>query len=440
MPLLTMTSITREALRVKHNNGVFLRGVNKEYSDQFARSGAKIGSTINIRLPNQYYVRLGPQLSAQGTNEQTVPLTLTTQYGVDVNFTMVEMELSLDDFGKRILTPAMARMSSREDQDLCKQAAYTLWNTVGFAGTSPGPASAGVGLYDSTAPQVFLNADVLLANAACPDFAKYIMLSPAANASSIASLTGLLNPQTEIGEQYRKGLISDALGFEFARDQNISYIQTGGHGGNPVVSGSGQQYVAGSPSQLVTSGWTANALILYPGEVFTIAGVYNVNPETQESTGQLQQFVVGGYSVIANPGNPPNPPTFSAPAIYADSNGFATIPIMPQIIPAGVGVANGTVDSSPLGNAAITLAFPANHKYECNIAYQRDAFTMGTCDLDLPGGVDLAARENYEGLAMRVIRAYDIRGDQMPCRVDMLAGYATLRGEFGVKIMGALRG
>ena len=439
MPLLTMTSITREALRVKHNNVVFLRGVNKEYSDQFARQGAKIGSTINVRLPNQYYVRLGPQLSAQGTNEQTVPLTLTTQYGVDVNFTMVELELSMDDFGRRILTPAMARMSSREDQDLCKLAAYSTWNCVGYPGVSPGDTGGGTGLQDATAPRIFLNADVLLANAACPDFAKYIMLSPNANASSVDSLKGLYNPQEEIGEQYRKGLIADALGFEFARDQNISYIQTGAHGGTPVISGSGQQYQVGSVSSIYTSGWPASTLILYPGETFTIAIVYNVNPETQESTGILQQFVVGGYSVIANPGNPPNPPTFQVTPVYSDQNGFATIPINPPIIPAGLGVANGTVDSCPLNNATITPYFPANKKYECSIAYQKDAFTMGTCDLDLPNGVHMAARENYDGLAMRVIQAYDIRGDQMPCRLDMLAGYATLRGEFAVKIIGAAR-
>ena len=439
MPLITMTSVTREALRVKHNNVVFLRGVNKEYSDQFARSGGKIGSTINIRLPNQYFVRLGPQLSVQGTNEQTVPLTLTTQYGVDVNFTMVEMELSLDDFGKRILTPAMARMSSREDLDLCKLAAYSTWNSVGLPGTSPGVASAGVGLQATAAPLIFLNADMLLANAACPDFSKYIMISPQANATAISALQAFFNPQPEISENYRKGIIADAWGFEIAREQNISYITTGAHGGTPVTTVAGQQFSPGSPSQLLTTGWPASTLVLMPGEIFTIAGVNNVNPETQESTGVLQQFVVGGYSVIANPGNPPSPPTFLTTPVYSDASGNATIPISPPIIPAGVGVANGTVDSAPLGNAALTLYCGASTRYECNIAYQKDAFTMGTCDLDLPGGVDMAARENYEGLAMRIVRQYDIRGDQMPCRMDMLAGYAAPRAEFAVKIFGQAR-
>jgi hypothetical protein len=374
-------------------------------------------------------------------------LTLTTQYGVDVNFTMVEMELSLDDFGKRILTPAMARMSSREDQDLCKLAAYSVWNTVGYPGTSPGDGPNGTGLQSSAAPRIFLNADVLLANNACPDFAKYIMLSPNANASSADSLKGLYNPQEEIGEQYRKGLIVDSLGFEFARDQNISYIQTGTHAGSAsaVIASAGQQFTQGAVSQIFTSGWTPNSLILYPGETFTIGtaqsglGVFNVNPETQESTGNLQQFVVGGYSVIANPGNPPGPPTFQVTPVYSDQNGNATIPISPMIIPAGQGVPNGTVDIAPPNNASINLYFPANGRYECSIAFQRDAFTMGTCDLDLPNGVHFAARENYDGLAMRIIQAYDIRGDQMPCRLDMLSGDAALRPEFAVKIVGAAR-
>ena len=115
--ILTPTMVTREALRVLHQKLNFIRSINRQYDDQFAVTGAKIGTQLKIRLPNQYVVRTGPVLQTNDTQEQSVTLTLGTQKGVDLNFTSVDLTMSLDDFSKRILDPAMSVLAANIEAD-----------------------------------------------------------------------------------------------------------------------------------------------------------------------------------------------------------------------------------------------------------------------------------------------------------------------------------
>lgn len=412
--LLTVTMITREALRILHNNLVFLKGANRQYSSEFARAGAKIGSSINIRKPNQYFVRTGAPIQVNNTQETYTSLTLTTQYGVDVQFSSVELTLSLDDFSKRILEPALAKLASRIDYDGLALA-LDVYNQVGLPGYTPG-TTGGSGLTNSACPQVFLNAGRMLTTFATPPANRRICFDPAANAGSVAGLSGLYNAQETIAEQYRKGSMGHALGFDFFEDQNIRQLTNGTHG----TSGSWQVGASGQTgSTIACTGATATvATILTKGEIVTLAGCYSVNPENQQTTGILQQFVCTADIVTAGDG------TFD-------------LLISPEIIVAGDGVANGTVTASPTGSGAVTpLSGTAATAYPVNIAYVPDCFTLGTADLEMPQGVDFSARENYDGVSMRIVRAYDINSDQFPCRIDILAGWKTLRPENACRICG----
>ena len=231
--LLTPTQVLREALRVLHNNLVFVKNVNKQYSSEFATSGAKVGSTINVRLPNRYYVAKTTALQAQNTNEATVPVSLTTNYQVGLNFTQAELTLSLDDFSKRVLNPAMARLASQIDQDGLGEAA-NVYNQVGTPGTTPGTRAGTFtnDLLNYNAPQVYLNAGMMMDNMATPrDEQRRCVVNPAAMAKSVSGLRGLFQDAAEIAKQYKKGVIGSALGFEFAMDQNVNLLMTGTHGG-----------------------------------------------------------------------------------------------------------------------------------------------------------------------------------------------------------------
>ncbi len=416
--LLTPTQVLREALRVLHNNLVFVKNVNKQYSKEFAIPGAKIGATVNVRLPNKYYITKGTTLNMQGTTESTVPVQLTTNYQVGLNFTQQDLTLSLDDFSKRILVPAMARLSSQIDQDGLALAA-NVFNQVGTPGTTPGtPLGSATGLLQYNAPQVFLNTGMMMDYQAAPrDENRRCVLNPGAMAQSVGALSGLFQDSGEISAQYRKGVIGTALGFEFAMDQNVNMLTTGGHAGSASanVAGAGQ-----TGANLNTHGWTANAAnVLMPGEIITIANVSAVNPENQTTTGFAASFVVTSANNTA------------------DANGNCAISVYPSIVVAGANIANGTVTASPAANAAITLlSGSANTSYPMNLAYHQDAFTLATADLEMPRGVDFAARETYDGVSMLIVRAYDINYQQFPCRVDVLAGWAALRPELACRITG----
>ena len=433
--LLTPTQITREALRVLHNNLVFVKGLNRQYNSEFAKQGAKIGSTVNIRKPNRYFVRKGSAMQTQGTSETYVPLTLNNQWGTDISFSSTELTLSLDDFSKRILTPAMAKIASQIDQD-CLQAAITgsmvgaggnlvscgspVFNIVGTAGTTPGTGGgSATGLQQYNAPICYLNAGMQMDNNAAPrDENRRIVLSPAAMAQSVSGLSGLFNDAGAIAEQYRKGVLGQALGFEFAMDQNVYTYASG----SSALADWGNVTLTNGVSTATLAGTSTT---ITPGTIFTRAGCNAVNPENQQSTGQLQQFVVtanartvdGSYDL----------------AVAADR----VVNIFPTPVLAGTGIANGTVSAIPAAGAIVIVSQSAvSTSYQQSLAYHQDAFTLATADLEMPSGVDFAARETYDGISMRIVRAFDITNDQFPCRIDVLGGFANIRSELACRITG----
>src|SRR6266446_7369481 len=93
--LLSPTIITREALRILHANLNFIGSINRQYDSQFANEGAspsgKIGPTLTIRLPNEFTVRSGATLAVQDVTEASTTLTVSTQKGVDMNFSAVDL-------------------------------------------------------------------------------------------------------------------------------------------------------------------------------------------------------------------------------------------------------------------------------------------------------------------------------------------------------------
>jgi hypothetical protein len=50
--------------------------------------------------------------------------------------------------------------------------------------------------------------------------------------------------------------------------------------------------------------------------------------------------------------------------------------------------------------------------------------------------VDMASRQVHNGISMRIVRQYDINNDRLPCRIDVLYGYSTIRPQMGCRIWG----
>lgn len=419
MPNKTITSVevAINAIDVLHNNAKMIQDIDKQYSSQFNKEGAKIGSTFNIKRPWRPTVSRQAALVAQSFAEDTVPLTLQYQYQVGLNFTTNELSLSVQNFRKQVLDPAMPAMATAMDVDAL-QLGWNGFMQMGTAGTNPGTAGGAFAniLLNYNSPDWPLFAGALLDGQSAPrDGRRRIILNQWAMAQTVRGLSGLYEDAPSIGDQYKKGVMSKALDFDWCMDQNIGTLLTGTRllTSTPLVLGASQ-----TGANLLTNGWSSLATI-NAGEVIMLAGVRHVNPENQKpNTAYLATFVV-----TAN--------------CAADTNGNMTISIYPPITPAVVGSSYGTVDVSPATGAAITcLSGSPNTSYPVNLAFHGDAFTMATADLVMPGGVDFAAREVHDGISILIVRAYDITNTQFPARCDVLAGYACTRPELIARITG----
>lgn len=402
--ILTISMITRESLRVLENNLTFAKGINRKYDDQFAIGGAKIGDTINIRKPARYVGRTGPALSLENHTETSVPLTLDTQFGVDIVFTSKDLTLSMDDFSQRFLEPALATVANKIDSDgllLYRD----VFNSVGTPGTTPNTLLT------------YLQAGVKMKYEAAPvDNMRSMVIDPIAEATIVDALKGLFHATTEIEEQYKQGKMGMVGGFKWSMDQNVIHHTIGTYAGTPLVNGASQ-----TGASLITDGWASGASSLTKGDVFTLANVFAVNPQNRRSTGQLRQFVVT--------------------ATISDTSGAMTLGIYPPIIgPNSDGSVTQfqTVNALPADNAAITVYGASGTQAVANLAYHRDAFTLGCADLVLPGGVDMASRVSDDklGMSVRMVRAYDINQDRFPCRLDVLYGYKTIYPELACRVEG----
>lgn len=386
--ILTDSIITKEALRILHQKLNFIGSMNRQYDDQFAKSGAKIGDTLRIRLPNRYTVRSGATLSAQDTVEQNTTLQVSTQKGVDLNFTSADLTLSLDDFSKRILEPAMAQLASAMESD-----AFAMIKDVPYAVGTQGSAVTYKNL---------LEARKTLTDNLAPSSDRKLILNTQDNVDLVDALKGLFQDSTTIAEQYKEGMVGRTAGFGSIYENTLIPSFVNGAGTGYLVNGAGQ-----TGSLLAVNTGTG---ALPKGTMFTMPNVFTVHPESRLSTGVLQKFVVT--------------------ADYA--GGAGNISIYPAIVTSG---ARQTVSASPTTTNALTIIGGASADFTQSIAFQKDAFTFASADLVMPKGVDFGAREVYDGLSMRVVRAYDINNDQFPCRLDVLYGFKTIRPELACRII-----
>lgn len=396
--ILTIDMITRKALEILENNLVLTRNVNRQYDDSFAVEGAKIGSTLRIRLPDRALVTDGAALQVQDDNEQYTTLSVASQKHIGVNFTSAELTMQLDDFAERVLKPRISQLASSIDADVANSY-KAIYSSVGTPGTTPATSL------------VLLQAQQKLNENAAVMSPRYATVNPAANAGLVEGMKGLFNPTDTISRQFKNGMMGmGVLGFdEVNMSQSIKQHLTGSWGTTITVTST----VTTEGQATLPISFTGSSKTWNVGDVFTIANVYSVNPQTRESTGSLQQFTVTAVASGSSTA------TLSiSPAIYTSANALAT------------------VDSFPVATAAVTMLGSAATQYAQNLVYHKDAITFATADLLLPQGVDMASRQVHNGISMRVVRQYDINNDRLPCRIDVLYGYSAIRPAMACRIWG----
>ena len=395
--ILTIDMITRKALEILENNLVLTRNVNRQYDDSFAVEGAKIGSTLRIRLPDRALVTDGAALQVQDDNEQYTTLSVASQKHIGVNFTSAELTMQLDDFAERVLKPRISQLASSIDADVAN-AYKTIGNSVGTPGTTPSTSL------------VLLQAQQKLNENAAVMSPRYATVNPAANAGLVEGMKGLFNPTDTISKQFKNGMMgTGVLGFdEVNMSQSIKQHTTGTRAATGATTGAAVTSEGSSTLTLTVGSGETIAV----GDVFTIADCYAVNPQTRESTGSLFQFVALASSTSTTTA------TVTVAPMYSASHALATMLTLPA------------------NSKAVVFTGTASTQYPQNLIYHKDAITFATADLLLPQGVDMAARSVHNGISLRVVRQYDINNDRMPCRIDVLYGYSTIRPQMACRLWG----
>ena len=409
--LLTISKISNEALMVLENELTFTSEVDRNYDDQFAVVGAKIGNTVNVRRPGRFIGTTGPALNVEDFNETSVPVVLNTQFHVDTQFTTQDLALSLDMFSDRVLKPAVAAIANKIDRDGLVMAKNNTANIVGTAGTPP------TGLITYLTAGAYLDAE-----GAPRDGRRSCTVEPFTSATIVDSLKGLFMPAEKITRQYEKGLMGvDSAGMKWKMDQNV-VSQTFGSYSSATLSTNTATFTGS-----LTSGWASTSTItiasasaaaaLNQGDVIQIANVYAVNPQNRQAYGsnKLRNFVVTS-------------------AVTIGSGSSASVTVSPAIITAGQ-FQNVSVTSTS-SSAVVTPFNNTGTVSPQNIVMHRNAFTLAVADLELPEGVHFAGRASDKeiGLSMRVVRQYTINNDSIPTRLDVLFGWAPLYPELACRV------
>ena len=395
--LITPTAVTREALRILHQKLNFVGNINRQYDDRFAKSGAKIGDSLSIRLPNEYVVRTGSALSTQDTTEATVTLQVATQKGVDLSFLSSDLTTDLDDFSDRILKPAMSVLGAAIESD-----ALSMYKDVSKEVSDIGAAMSITDVLNSSKDLT----DSLASDDRC------LLLNTQANVDLVDALKGLFNDPAKLSENYRKGMVANNfLGYKDVYQNTLMPIHTTG-----TDDGTGDYLVNGASESGASITVDTGAGTLVKGDVIYFTGVNSVHPETKADTGILKPF-----------------------AVAATTGTSATaITITPSLVASG---AKQNVTAVPADNAPVlcvesdrATAVAASADYGISLGFGKNAFAFATADLIMPKGVDFSAREVMDGISMRVVRQYTIADDKFPCRLDVLYGYKTIREQEAVRI------
>ena len=402
--ILTPSIITKEALRILHAQSNFLTKINRQYDSRFAVNGAKIGTNLDVRLPNKFTVRTGSTYSAQDMVERKVSLPVATIKGVDCTITDTELTMSLNDFSDQFLKPAMNQLASDIEYSSMLAMYKSIPNTVGTVSTQ-------------IDYKKFQQAGQKLTENLAPSSDRTFLLNPASRVEFSDAVKGLFQSSSNIDDQYREGMVGRTGGFDVFENTMIPVHTTGTYGGTPLTNGATQgstgasnAYVA--TSSIVTDGWTSGGTSLKAGDSITFAGCFEVHPETKVSTGVLKKFVI-----VSD---------------VSDTTGAITMTVSPGVIAGG---AYQNCSNRIADNSAITVLGTSATAYGQNLAFHKDAFTFVSADLDIPKGVDMAARERFGNISMRFVRWFDGDAGQWKSRFDILYGTAALYPELACRLV-----
>ncbi len=416
----TPTWVVKEVSRIAQNSLKFGANVTRKYSSDFKAGGAKVGSGFSLRLPQRYATTKGQAFQQQGISDVTVRFNITDQANIGISWSTFDATFSIEEVRSRYIKPASIQLANTIDFDGLTRCTPAVYHSVGAPGVTP------------TSIQTYLDAVTKLRNVAVPDDDLVSIISPNMSATLVGSNPTFFNPQAAISANYRNGEFSkgeNALGIQdWYYDQNTWQRTTGSSTTfTPIVN---QAVFANGMTSIITNGQASGASTYQVGDIFTIANVYEINPQNYTSTGQLMQLTV----------------TQAVTSTGVD----ATIQFAPPLIEVGTGPipnALANVDFLPADNAPLiplgstittssgTWTATATRQ---GLVYNKEAFVLGVVDpdSDLPGADVASVSDSQTGWAARYARQWNAQSDQKISRLDVFYGWLAYRPDWACRVQG----
>jgi hypothetical protein len=398
---LTNDILVKECLMSLKNHLVFSRGVSRQYSKEFAQSGAKVGATVNIRKPSRYEVTSGAALNIQDSTQRSVALTVDKHYHVGLADAQVDRTLSLDKMKELHIDPAMEQLAGYIDAAFYSAMYKGVPNFVGVPSATALPSTL-KGFTQAKAKMALLGAPKGMYNA---------VVDPLVEASLVEGLKGLFHSSSEVSKQYEDGEMGRAAGCKFMSSQSVAKHTIGDHEGTPAIdttvttNGTSTLHLDGTLGTV--TGWAKE------GDIITISNVYAVNPITRESTGELMQFVVTADT-------------------DSSANEIAALPISPAIYLTGPlkNVNRAPTDGDTVQIFGHATSY-ANVVAPQNLVFHKSAFALASVDIELPSAGAKASRavDEDSGLSLTITEQFDIVNYRNILRIDWLGGWKNIYGD-----------
>lgn len=389
--------VAREAQAIAHEKTAFIGTVDRQYDDSFAKTGAKIGSSLRVRKPNRYTVSEDTRvMDVQDQDEETQTVTISKRAMVPMRFNADELTLDTDSredigrFSKRYIEPAMSVLMSKVESNFLTYATKATYNLAGTAG------SAIANLVVPGAARAKLNQGL------APKGDRCIQMDSVTMGGLVNGVAAYFNPSGDISKQFREGLVARTAMADYYENERCYTDTYGSDVTSVTINDAG---FASGDSTVTIAGSTGHAV----GQVITFAGCYAVHPETKVAYPNLQQFVI--TDVATN-----------------------LLTISPTPITSG---AKQNVSAMPADGAAVVFAGATSASYVNSLMYHKEAFQFVTADLPLLGGAENCTRKVQDGISLRVWFDGDIRNDELLMRIDLLYGMAALRPEWACRMFGA---
>lgn len=403
--------VLRNLMNANKVASVFNTDWEKDYNKAWA-----VGTTIQVKFPQQFTIRDGLGYNPQGINRISTTISLDQPFGIDFEWddyeAAVKAERSEAEIKEQYLEPAGIQISQEIDSRAALFAKNNISQIVGSLGTDPTSI-------------VFLDqARARLLQKACPpDSKRMALISSSMQTNSINTpVTSLFTPADEIDEAFKEGSIGKLKAFRVFEEQSLYNHTAGTWAGAVTVNGAGQSGT--SLTITATAGDTFKQ-----GDKFSVANVNFVNPRTRRSPGPL------------------TPQTFTITQDLTAAGGGVDVI---QFLPAIYGPVGGNpsqyqnVDALPVSGAALTLfpgtANPNGASGTIGLALTKYFAAIVGMRFYLPKAVEAKsqAEDRRTGIPVRYVKAWDPVHSMQVNRFDTVVGFGPLyQDNAGVGLLGA---